>query len=230
MNNRFACYFFQTSPDFFITFPSFFTVIAIVRANTVPHDASFQSYLKVIGIRKLTGGYSVRGEIWTKGKCRVLGTEPIFRRFVVCMANHSQAPEFMRDPAIHGQLLSILGSAKRLSSGEIGSTNEQGSEAMKTIGTTIAGHKVVSREQWHKARKKLLQKEKESTRLRDQLSAERRKLPWVKVEKQYMFDAPQGKMAVADLFDGRNQLVIYHFMSTPTPLTGAASSYSSAPT
>ena len=60
-----------------------------------------------------------------------------------------------------------------------------------------------------------MKKEKESTRLRDQLSAERRKLPWVKVEKQYVFDAPQGKVTLADLFDGRSQLVIYHFMFGP---------------
>ncbi|HEY5895029.1 MAG TPA: DUF899 domain-containing protein [Chthoniobacterales bacterium] len=76
-------------------------------------------------------------------------------------------------------------------------------------------HKVVSREEWIAARKELLKKEKESTRLRDQLSAERRKLPWVKVEKNYVFDAPGGKVALADLFAGRNQLVIQHFMFGP---------------
>ena len=57
--------------------------------------------------------------------------------------------------------------------------------------------------------------EKESTRLRDQLSAERRKLPWMKVEKNYVFDTPAGKKTLADLFDGRSQLVIYHFMFGP---------------
>jgi predicted dithiol-disulfide oxidoreductase (DUF899 family) len=86
---------------------------------------------------------------------------------------------------------------------------------MNTIKTAISGHKVVSRKEWLEARKKLLKKEKESTRLRDQLSAERRKLPWMKVEKQYEFDAPQGKVTLADLFDGRSQLVIYHFMFGP---------------
>jgi predicted dithiol-disulfide oxidoreductase (DUF899 family) len=79
---------------------------------------------------------------------------------------------------------------------------------MNAIKTAIAGHKVVSREEWLEARKELLKKEKDSTRLWDQLSAERRKLPWVKVEKQYLFDAPQGKMTLADLFDGWSQLVI----------------------
>ena len=76
-------------------------------------------------------------------------------------------------------------------------------------------HNVVSQEEWIVARKELLKKEKESTRLHDQLSAERRKLPWVKVEKDYMFDAPGGKVTLAHLFAGRNQLVIYHFMFGP---------------
>src|SRR6266436_7467077 len=76
-------------------------------------------------------------------------------------------------------------------------------------------HNVVSQEEWIAARKRLLTKEKESTRLRDQLSAERRKLPWVKIEKNYVFDAPDGKVTLADLLDGRSQLVIYHFMFGP---------------
>src|SRR5438093_809701 len=76
-------------------------------------------------------------------------------------------------------------------------------------------HKIVSQEEWIAARKQLLKQEKESTRLRDQLSAERRKLPWVKVNKNYVFDAPGGKVTLADLFAGRNQLVIYHFMFGP---------------
>ena len=86
---------------------------------------------------------------------------------------------------------------------------------MKTIETAITGHKVVSREEWVAARKDLLTKEKESTRLRDQLSAERRSLSWVKVEKQYVFDGPDGKETLADLFAGHSQLVIYHFMFGP---------------
>ena len=86
---------------------------------------------------------------------------------------------------------------------------------MKTIETTITGHKVVSRQEWIAARKALLTKEKESTRLRDQLSAERRRLPWVKVEKQYVFDGPDGKETLADLFDGRSQLFVKHFMFGP---------------
>ncbi len=76
-------------------------------------------------------------------------------------------------------------------------------------------HKVVSREQWLVARKAHLAREKELTRLRDQLSAERRELPWVKVEKEYVFDGPNGKETLADLFGGRSQLIIYHFMFGP---------------
>ena len=75
--------------------------------------------------------------------------------------------------------------------------------------------RVVSREEWLKARTALLAQEKEITRLRDKLSAARRELPWVKVEKRYVFDAPEGKVALADLFDGRSQLAVYHFMLTP---------------
>ena len=76
-------------------------------------------------------------------------------------------------------------------------------------------HKVVSKEQWLAARREHLAKEKEFTRLRDQLSRARRELPWVKVEKEYLFDGPNGKEKLADLFEGRNQLVIYHFMYGP---------------
>jgi predicted dithiol-disulfide oxidoreductase (DUF899 family) len=86
---------------------------------------------------------------------------------------------------------------------------------MATTSSTLTGHPVVSREEWTAARKALLAREKESTRLHDQLSAERRKLPWVKVEKDYSFDTPTGRKSLAELFDGRSQLVIYHFMFGP---------------
>jgi predicted dithiol-disulfide oxidoreductase (DUF899 family) len=86
---------------------------------------------------------------------------------------------------------------------------------MKTIGTTITGHKVVSQEEWIAARKELLSREKQLTRMRDQLAAERRALPWVKIEKEYVFDAPEGKVTLAELFEGRSQLFIKHFMMGP---------------
>src|SRR5690348_5759889 len=76
-------------------------------------------------------------------------------------------------------------------------------------------HQVVSRDEWLAAREELLRKEKEFTRLRDQLSRERRALPWVKIEKNYVFDGPNGPETLADLFDGRSQLVIKHFMFGP---------------
>lgn len=76
-------------------------------------------------------------------------------------------------------------------------------------------HQIVSQDEWIAARKQLLIKEKEFTHLRDQLSAERRNLPWVKVEKPYTFDTPSGKRTLSDLFDGRSQLVVKHFMFGP---------------
>ncbi|CAN7502190.1 thioredoxin family protein [Rhizobium sp. LjRoot98] len=74
---------------------------------------------------------------------------------------------------------------------------------------------VVSREEWLEARKALLATEKEETKLRDKIRAERQKMPWVKVDKTYTFNTPAGKKTLADLFDGRSQLMIYHFMFGP---------------
>ena len=77
-------------------------------------------------------------------------------------------------------------------------------------------HNIVSRDEWIEARKQLLAKEKEFTRLRDQISQERRNLPWEVLDKQYIFDGADGKQSLSELFDGRSQLVIYHFMFAPT--------------
>jgi predicted dithiol-disulfide oxidoreductase (DUF899 family) len=76
-------------------------------------------------------------------------------------------------------------------------------------------HRVVTPDAWLKARLKLLAKEKEFTRLRDQLSQQRRELPWERVEKQYVFDASEGKDTLAELFENRSQLLVYHFMFAP---------------
>jgi predicted dithiol-disulfide oxidoreductase (DUF899 family) len=76
-------------------------------------------------------------------------------------------------------------------------------------------HTIVSQDEWLAARKTLLAKEKEFNKVRDQLSAARRALPWVKVDKTYAFDGPNGKQTLSDLFDGRNQLIVYHFMFGP---------------
>jgi predicted dithiol-disulfide oxidoreductase (DUF899 family) len=76
--------------------------------------------------------------------------------------------------------------------------------------------KVVSHEQWIEARKALLAKEKEFTRLRDQLSQQRRDLPWEPVEKTYVFDGPNGEETLEQLFGGRSQLIVYHFMFDPS--------------
>ncbi len=76
-------------------------------------------------------------------------------------------------------------------------------------------HKIVPQDEWLTSRKALLAKEKEFTKARDALSAERRALPWVKIDKNYIFDGPAGKQLLADLFDGRSQLIVYHFMLGP---------------
>jgi predicted dithiol-disulfide oxidoreductase (DUF899 family) len=75
--------------------------------------------------------------------------------------------------------------------------------------------RITSRDEWLLARKELLQKEKELTRVRDALSIDRRNLPMVEVDKQYVFDGPDGKVTLADIFEGRPQLLMYHFMFHP---------------
>ena len=84
-------------------------------------------------------------------------------------------------------------------------------------------HKIVSQSEWTAQRKALLAREKELTVARDRLSAERRALPWVKVEKPYVFDTPAGKKTLAELFDGKNQLIVYHFMLGPGWVEGCPS-------
>jgi predicted dithiol-disulfide oxidoreductase (DUF899 family) len=83
--------------------------------------------------------------------------------------------------------------------------------------------KVVSHEEWLAARKAFLQKEKELTHLRDQVSRQRLELPWEKVEKNYVFDGPNGKQSLAELFAGRSQLLVYHFMLGPDWVEGCPS-------
>lgn len=76
-------------------------------------------------------------------------------------------------------------------------------------------HRIVAQPEWLEARRQLLQREKELTRLQDEVSAARRQLPWVPVAKAYMFDAPEGRVSLADLFAGRSQLIVKHFMFAP---------------
>jgi len=80
---------------------------------------------------------------------------------------------------------------------------------------TVDNPRIVSREEWLAARKELLAKEKQLTRERDAIATQRRQLPWVKVEKNYIFDSPSGNKTLADLFAGRSQLIVYHFMFGP---------------
>ena len=84
----------------------------------------------------------------------------------------------------------------------------------------MTAHKVVNREEWDAARTELLKREKEHTRIADDLARRRRELPWLAIEKEYVFDADDGPRTLAELFDGRSQLLIYHFMFGPTYKAG----------
>src|SRR6266496_4051118 len=85
---------------------------------------------------------------------------------------------------------------------------------------SMAKHEVVPHEQWITARTAFLKKEKAFTKLRDELSRERRDLPWERVEKAYAFEGPDGTLTLADLFGKHRQLVVYHFMFSPTQDAG----------
>ncbi|HEX2288356.1 MAG TPA: DUF899 domain-containing protein [Gaiellaceae bacterium] len=80
----------------------------------------------------------------------------------------------------------------------------------------MAGHRIGTREEWLAAREELLKREKEHTRLGDELAQARRDLPWVRVAKDYRFDTDEGERSLAELFDGRSQLLVYHFMFGPS--------------
>jgi predicted dithiol-disulfide oxidoreductase (DUF899 family) len=87
----------------------------------------------------------------------------------------------------------------------------------------VSEHEVVSHDEWIEARKALLAKEKEFTRLRDEVRRERRELPWEAVEKEYVFEGPEGRVTLSELFEGRSQLVVYHFMFGPDDEAGCKS-------
>src|SRR5256886_9298684 len=92
----------------------------------------------------------------------------------------------------------------------------------------MTDHKVTSREEWLAAREALLVREKEHTRMGDDLSRQRRELPWVQVEKKYSFETDEGIRTLAELFDGRSQLLVYHFMFGPSYEAGCPTCSSSA--
>src|SRR5512132_1613290 len=80
----------------------------------------------------------------------------------------------------------------------------------------MTDHEIVSREEWAAAREELLAREKEHTRMGDELARQRRELPWVRVDKEYRFETDDGTRTLAELFDGRGQLLVYHFMFGPS--------------
>jgi predicted dithiol-disulfide oxidoreductase (DUF899 family) len=94
----------------------------------------------------------------------------------------------------------------------------------------MTDHKIGTREEWLAAREQLLAREKEHTRLGDELARQRRELPWVRVEKEYRFDTDDGEKALGDLFDGRSQLLVYHFMFGPSYQAGCPVNSSMADT
>lgn len=89
--------------------------------------------------------------------------------------------------------------------------------------STLAGHKVVAAKDWLAARTELLKKEKEFTRLRDELTKKRSELPIVQIEKDYVFEGPNGRRTLGDLFEGKRQLLVYHFMFDPSWEAGCKS-------
>ncbi len=91
------------------------------------------------------------------------------------------------------------------------------------MNASTPAHKIASREEWLAERRKLLLAEKELSRQHDRLAAVRRELPWVRIEKRYVFDGPNGQETLADLFEGRSQLLIYHFMLGPDMEEGCPS-------
>src|SRR5690242_9823306 len=86
---------------------------------------------------------------------------------------------------------------------------------IKNMSNKTKRHRIVSKAQWLKARKTLLRQEKKFNKLRDDLNRQRRELPWVKIDKQYIFDSPAGRQTLFDLFGNRTQLLVYHFMFAP---------------
>jgi predicted dithiol-disulfide oxidoreductase (DUF899 family) len=94
----------------------------------------------------------------------------------------------------------------------------------------MTDHKTGTREEWAAAREELLAREKEHTRLGDELARQRRELPWVRVEKEYRFDTDDGTRTLAELFDGRSQLLVYHFMFGPSYEAGCPTCSSMADT
>jgi predicted dithiol-disulfide oxidoreductase (DUF899 family) len=87
----------------------------------------------------------------------------------------------------------------------------------------MTDHRIVSQQEWLSARQELLAKEKEFTEMRDALNQSRRDLPWVKITKDYSFETPQGRQSLGDLFGGKSQLVVYHFMFAPDWESGCKS-------
>jgi predicted dithiol-disulfide oxidoreductase (DUF899 family) len=111
-----------------------------------------------------------------------------------------------------GGAAAFLGRRFRLSNTRYSGTRHSSEEEDTMATSTFTAHPVVSRDAWTAARKELLQQEKQLTHARDALNERRRALPWVKVDRQYVFDTAVGKKSLAELFESSSQLIVYHFM------------------
>jgi predicted dithiol-disulfide oxidoreductase (DUF899 family) len=109
------------------------------------------------------------------------------------------------------------GNQRQGSSGDAADRRVRGEQNMET---TLTTHKIATREEWQAARTVLLEREKEHTRTGDELAQQLRSLPWVRVEKEYTLQTADGPKTLAELFDGRSQLMIYHFMFGPSYAAG----------
>ena len=145
----------------------------------------------------------LQGAVWAASRCGRSWSLPGCRQISVPALSNSSNPE-------------------RLAGGTNSSIPNIGDKPMKTIEPTIAGHKIASREEWLAARIGLLKEEKELTRRSDGLARRRQELPWVPVDKQYRFETDKGSASLADLFRGRSQLLVYHFMFGPEYTAGCA--------
>jgi predicted dithiol-disulfide oxidoreductase (DUF899 family) len=142
-----------------------------------------------------------------------LGLKGLLTRLGVISVGAREREVLDREPNLQG-----------LRDGRFNNRIELKGKTMPKIKTArgMENRKVVSQKEWLAARKKFLAKEKRFSKLRDTLNLERRKLPWVKIEKGYFFDGPNGKMSLADLFCGKSQLLVYHFMFGPGWKEGCA--------
>jgi len=180
------------------------------------------TYLEIIPPRRLVFTWSLKGRVAESRVTIELFARGTATEFVLKHELPADRTREHRQGWIHcvDHLAAFLGRATGTRPRTLNPVKE--SIAMATLKTRAGTkkHKVVSPTEWHAARKALLAEEKKVTRLHDRLKQRRRNLPWTKVDKDYVFDGPKGRESLADLFGGKAQLVVYHFMFDPTDAEG----------